>query len=131
MGVRWMRVVLGALLLEIVLVVTLVPLSFVNLTLFLIAVPIGAFAFGHLVTWWVLRKHPSNALLHGTLIGLVATAIYFGLVLAQPDGLASAVATYGVPLFWFSQLTRIAGCMTGGMHVQRRASTPRSAAGAI
>lgn len=58
MPVRWMRVVLGALLLEIVLFVTLVPLTFVSTTLFLTAVPIGLFVFGYLVTKWVLRKCP-------------------------------------------------------------------------
>jgi len=31
MSIRWIRVILGALLLEVVLLVTLVPLSFVNM----------------------------------------------------------------------------------------------------
>lgn len=113
MSIHWMRVVLGALLLEVVLVVALVPLSFVNMTLFLTAVPIGAFVFGYLVSWWILRKVPSAPLLHGALIGIVATAMYLGLVFAQPGGFSSAVGTYGVPLFWFSQTLRIAGCVAG------------------
>ena len=122
MNIRWMRVVLGALLLELVLLVTLVPISFVDLTLFLTAVPIGCFVFGYLVTRWVLRTLSSGALLHGGLIGIAATAMYFGLVVSQPDGLASAIQIYGAPLFWFSQAMRIAGCLAGGLHQQRRAA---------
>jgi hypothetical protein len=119
MNIRWIRVVLGALLLEGVLVVTLVPLSFVNRTLFLTAVPIGVFVFGYLVSWWILRKVPSARILHGALIGIVATAMYLGLVVPQPGGLAAAVSTYGAPLFWFSQAMRIAGCVAGALRNPR------------
>jgi hypothetical protein len=48
--------------------------------------------------------------------------MYFGLVVLQPDGLSSAIAVYGMPLFWFSQSMRVAGCVTGAMHGQRRAA---------
>jgi len=113
MSIHWMRVILGALLLEAVLIVTLVPLSFLNKTLFLTAVPIGVFVFGYLVSRWILRKVRFAPLLHGALIGIVATAIYLGLVFAQPGGFAAAVSTYGIPLFWFSQAIRIAGCVAG------------------
>ena len=120
MSIRWMRVILGALLLEVVLLVTLVPLSFINMTLFLTAVPIGAFVFGYLVSWWMLRRVPSAPLLHGALIGVVAMAIYFGLVFAQPGGYAAAVDTYGAALFWFGQALRTAGCIAGAARNRRR-----------
>jgi hypothetical protein len=61
-------------------------------------------------------------MLHGALIGIVATAMYLGLVFAQPGGFAAAVGTYGVRLFWFSQAMRIAGCVAGA------ARNPRPAA---
>jgi hypothetical protein len=127
MSIRWMRVILGALLLEAVLAATLVPLSFVlvNRTLFLTAVPIGVFVFGYLVSWWILRKVPSAAMLHGALIGIVATAIYLALVFAQPGGFGAAVGTYGAPLFWFSQAMRIAGCVAGAARNPRPAA-PRA-----
>ena len=92
MKIRWLRVVLGALLLEIVLFAVLVPISFLNATLFLIAVPIGVFAFGYLVTRWLLKKLSTRLVLHGAFIGMVATVMYLGLVLAQPGGIAAAVA---------------------------------------
>ena len=120
MKIRWMRVVSGALLLEIVLFAVLVPISFVNVTLFLIAVPVGVFAFGYLVTRWLSKPLSTHLVLHGALIGLVATAMYFGLVLMQPGGLGAAVAVYGAPLFYFSQAMRIAGCVSGALHEQRR-----------
>ena len=41
-------------------------------------------------------------------------------VLAQPGGIAAAVTVYGAPLFYFSQAMRIAGCVAGAMHEQRR-----------
>jgi energy-coupling factor transporter transmembrane protein EcfT len=121
MSIHWVRVVLGALLLEIVLFAVLVPISFVSTTLFLIAVPIGCFVLGYLVTRWLLRSISSGLLLHGVLVGIVATAMYFGLVFMQPEGLSSAIAVYGAPLFWFSQAMRIAGCVTGALHSGRRA----------
>jgi len=52
-------------------------------------------------------------MLHGALIGIVATAMYLVLVFAKPGGFAAAVATQGVPPFWFSQAMRIAGCVPG------------------
>ena len=79
--------------------------------------------FGYLVCWWILRKVASAPMLHGALIGIVATAMYLGLVFAQPGGFAAAVGTYGVPLFWFSQAMRIAGCVAGAAR-NPRAATP-------
>ena len=120
MGIRWVRVVLGALLLEIVLIVTLAPLSFISQTAVIAAVPIAAFGWGLVVSAWILRKVPSALLLHAVLIGVVATAMYFALVAATPGGFAGAVAMYGVPLFWFCQVMRIAGCAAGGAHLELR-----------
>ena len=115
MRIQWIRVVLAALALELVLFAVLVPISFVNMAAFLVAVPIGAFVFAFLVTSWLLKPVVSAVLLHGVLVGVVATIMYFGLVAAQPGGIAAAVATYGVLLFWFSQALRVAGCIAGSL----------------
>jgi hypothetical protein len=122
MNIRWGRIILGALLLEIVLFATLVPLSFVNTTLFLTAVPIGVLVFGYLVSWWVLRNVRSAPVLHGVLIGILATAMYLGLVAAQPGGFRVAIQMYGAPLFWLVQLLRVAGCAAAGARIARRLS---------
>ena len=128
MNIHWIRVVLGALLLELVLFVVLVPIGFVNTTIFLVAVPIGCFVFGYLVTKWLLRTMTSGWVLHGALVGIVATAMYFGLAMMGPGGLAAAVATYGAPLFYFSQAMRIGGCVAGALQQQRRAAAGLSPA---
>jgi hypothetical protein len=120
MKINWIRVVLGALLLEIVLFAVLVPLSLVSMRLFLVAVPIGCFLLGAVVTSWLLRTTPSDLLAHGTLVGLLATVMYFGLVFSSADGFQGVVAVYGAALFWFSQVMRIAGCVAGAAHQQRR-----------
>lgn len=120
MRIRWIRVVLGAILLELVLLVTLVPVSFVDMTAFFIAVPIGCFAFGYLVTWWLLRKMSTDLLLHGALVGVVATAMYFALASSQPDGIKATIAVYGPTLFWTVNALRVAGCVAGAAHRQRQ-----------
>jgi hypothetical protein len=113
MSVRWMRLTIGALLLEIILMIALTPLSVIGRTVFLTAVPIGVFVFGYLVSWRILRAVPSAHLTHGTILGVMATAMYFGLISAAPEGFQGAVRMYGAPLFWFCQAMRIAGCVAG------------------
>jgi hypothetical protein len=52
--------------------------------------------FGFGVTWWILRKVPHRPVMHGALIGIVATAIYILLIIPSPGGLQSVVTMYGV-----------------------------------
>jgi hypothetical protein len=122
MSIHWLRVIGGALLLELVLLVTLVPIGFLGENAFLTAVPIGCFVFGYLVTLWILRKVMSGFVLNGVLIGVVATTIYIGFILVQPNGWSTVVAMYGAPLFYSSNALRIAGCAAAGAHLQRLAS---------
>jgi cytochrome c oxidase assembly factor CtaG len=120
MGIRWGRVIVGAFLLEIVLMVTLTPLSLLSSTVFLTAVPIGVFVFGYLVSWRILRQVPSRPLTHGALLGVLATAMYVALISAAPGGFQGAVQTYGAPLFWFCQAMRVAGCLAGAVRTDPR-----------
>jgi len=118
---HWLRIVLGALLLEVVLFAVLVPLDpLFGETVFFVSVPIGCFVFGYAVTFWLLRPLTSEFLLHGALVGLLATAMYLGLATGAPGGIPAAVALYGPPLFWLSQGLRIAGCVAGAAHQERR-----------
>src|SRR5690349_23971572 len=85
-GLRWIRIVGTALLLELTLFVVLVPLGVVfgmpgagtgtNFTVFFTAVPIGCFGFGALFGWWMGRRIPSRHAVHGVLLGVVACVIY-------------------------------------------------------
>ena len=124
---HWIRIVLGAFLLEVVLFVTLVPLGEVlpspfrmdpaertaDTPLYFAAVSLGCLVFGYLVTRLILRPVTARRVLHGALIGALATAIYVGVAAASPDGLAAVVAGYGTPLFVLINALRIAGCVAG------------------
>ena len=118
---RWGRIIAGAFLLELVLIIVLVPplvlLGPEKVTPF--ASP-AVFIFGFLVAWWILQKVPQRRVLHGALIGILATAIYLLLSLANPDGLSSVVAMYGVPMFIIGNGLRIVGCIVGGYALDRR-----------
>src|SRR5207248_733671 len=123
MTIYWGRVIGGAFLLEVVLFAVLVPISAINQTLFLIAVPVGAFVFGYLVSWLVFRKVRSDLWGNAALLGVLATVMYLGLVIASA-GIGAAIATYGIPLFVFANAMRVAGCLAAVFVLHRRAAAP-------
>ena len=124
-NIQWGRVIGGAFLLELVLFVVLIPLGIAmtpeggqmtDSTAFLAVVMVGVFVGGAVVTAWILRKTTTGRLLHGTLIGVFAALIYFGLAAAQPGGVAAVIASYGPFLFWLGQVLRLGGCMAGALY---------------
>ena len=125
MTIYWGRVIGGAFLLELILFAVLVPIGAVNRTLFLLAVPIGAFVFGYLVTWWMFRMKRSAVWVNSALLGLLATVIYLVIVVAS-TGIGAAIATYGLTLFAFANAMRIAGCLGAAFYFQWRAATSAS-----
>ena len=121
MKIHWARVVIAAFVLEIVLFVTLVPIGQVfGTTVFLIAVPIGCLVFGFLITFLFTRGIKARTVLHGLLIGVLATIIYLGLVVGSPGGMAIAMSTYGPFLFVFYNGLRIVGTVLAGLVCQRK-----------
>lgn len=120
MTIYWGRVVGGALLLELILFAVLLPIGALSQTLFLIAVPVGAFVFGYLVSWSMFRMRRSAVWLNSALLGLLATAIYLSIVVAS-TGIGAAIAAYGLALFVFSNAMRIAGCLGAAFQLQHRA----------
>ena len=118
MSVYWGRVVIGAFLLEVVLSAVLLPVRLVSITAFLVAVPIGAFVFGYVVTRLMLRKVAGSVWLNAILLATFATMIYLAIVMASPGGLHVAVGIYGGPLLLFSNAMRIAGCLAAGFQIQ-------------
>ena len=137
-GIRWGRVILGALLVEVALFVVLIPVAMAvnnpfftaadttstDFTTFFVAVLISCFAFGFLAAMWTVRPLTSRFALHGTLVGVIATAMYLGLGMLQPGGLPPIVAAYGSVYFYLAQGLRIAGAAAGasyqGTRRQRR-----------
>ena len=115
---RWGWIVAGAVILEVGLIILFVPmLRFMDISRLAPFAGIGTFGLGFLVSWWVVRKVPGRRLLHGALIGVLATIIYVGLCMTNPDGgIASVVAMYGPVLFVVGNGLRIVGTMAGAWY---------------
>jgi len=119
---RWGRIIGGAFLVELVLVIILVPpLQLLGPAKVIPFVAPAVAILSFIVTWWILRKVPQRQVLHGALIGIVATAIYIGLCLVNPDGIQSVIAMYGLAGFIAGNGLRIVGCMAGGYALKSRA----------
>jgi hypothetical protein len=128
--IHWSRIVGGAFLLELVLFLVLIPIgiafmppggTMTDSTAFLIAVPTGCFVAGAAVSAWILRKVTAQRVLHGALLGVLATLIYFAICAVSPGGIPAVIAGYGAFVFWLSQVLRIAGSIVGAA---ARRSTP-------
>jgi hypothetical protein len=126
--IRWLRVVVAAFLVEVGLVVTGIPplLVFGDIVLTTV-VPVLCVVVPFVVAWLATRKLSDARVLHGVLIGIVATAMYFVLVVAQ-GSIAEAAAAYGLPLFICVNALRIVSAAAGGYFADRRAAAVPSAA---
>jgi hypothetical protein len=114
---RWGRIIGVAFALEVVLFVTLVPLQpLLARNTWFAAVTVGCALFGYIAGRLAARGLPSQAVLHGLLVGILATMIYLVICALAPGGIAAAVAVYGAPLFVLLNALRIAGCTAGAVH---------------
>jgi hypothetical protein len=125
--IRWGRIVIGAVLLEAVLIVAAIPLlGFVanplapgaqnasgDYTIFFVSVTVACFVVGTLAGWWVARPLSSQFMLHGALTGIVATAIYLAICSIPPTTIPAVVAAYGPFWFFLANGLRIIGATLG------------------
>ena len=126
--VRWLRVVIAAFLVEVGLLVTGVPLLLlIGHIVLKTVVPVLCVVVPFVVAWLATRKLPHARVLHGALIGIIATAMYFVLVVVQGP-IAEASAAYGLPLFIGVNALRIVSAAAGGYFGDRRALAAPSAA---
>jgi hypothetical protein len=121
MKIYWMRVVAAAFLVELVLVALTIPLLAVVTMQVLVpfVAPVCAivgFPFG----WWAVRRAQSGFVLHGTLVGIVATLIYLGLIFGQAGSLTPVIAVYGPFWFFLANAAKILGCVAGAFVSGRR-----------
>ena len=132
--IRWGRIVIGAVLLEAVLIVAAIPLlGFVanplapgaqsasgDYTIFFVSVAMACFVVGTLAGWWVARPLSSQFMLHGAMTGIVATAIYLAICSIPPTTIPAVVAAYGP--FWFvlANGLRIIGATLGSAYQGRK-----------
>jgi lipopolysaccharide export LptBFGC system permease protein LptF len=112
--------VIAALLVEIGLVVTALPfVPLIGDQAFFVAVPIACVVVPFVVVWLATRKLRSGHVLHGLLIGIVATLMYFALVIGT-SSIAEASATYGTSLFVIVNSLRLLSAVAGGYVASRR-----------
>lgn len=119
--VRWLRVVIAALLIEagLMAMLPLVPLLGQDLVL-KVVVPVACLVIPFVVAFVATRALATARALHGLLIGVVATGMYFALV-AGVSSIAEASASYGLPLFLGVNALRIVSAAAGGYFADRRA----------
>lgn len=121
-SIRWLRVVIAAFIVELGLVVTTVPfLLLIGDRVFATAVPVACLVVPFVVAWLATRKLPARRLLHGVLIGAVATLFYFVLVIGT-GSVAEAVGSYGLPLFIVVNAVRVLSAAAGGYAAERGAA---------
>ena len=127
MRIYLMRTVGAAFLVELVLVALTIPVAALfGMDAFLPFVPVTCLAVGFPFGWWAARKLQSGFVLQGTLVGIVATLIYFGLVLGQFGSVKPVFELYGPFLFFLSHAAKILGCAAGAYACGRR-RMPRTA----
>jgi len=121
MKIRWGRVVVAAVLFEVVLIaITIIIVQFMELEAVLPFVPPLVFVVGFPFGMWVVRKSSSGFVLHGTLLGVVATLIYLGLIFGQDGSLTPAIKLYGPVSFFLANALKILGCVAGAYAAGRR-----------
>ncbi|HXS79868.1 MAG TPA: hypothetical protein VN818_06265 [Gammaproteobacteria bacterium] len=127
--VRWLRVVIAAFVIEVGLIVTTLP--FIPLLddalVFRVVVPLACLIVPFVVTFFATRPLPTARVLNGLLTGIVATAMYFVLVVVA-SSIDEAVASYGsVALLAGVNVLRIVSAAAGGFTADRRAAAPSAA----
>lgn len=121
MKIHWLRVVIAAVLFEVALIaITIVVAQFMEIEAFLPVVPAVVFVVGFPFGMWAVRKAASGFVLHGTLVGIVATFIYLALVLSQYGSLTPVIDMYGPVSFFLANALKILGCAAGAYAVGRR-----------
>jgi hypothetical protein len=125
--IAWGRILLGALLLETLLLVVTIPIGEISGSPFAFSVgsrardshvffaagPLACAGVGYVVGRWVTRRVARNRLLHGILLGATAIGLYFGLITFRPGGVLLVIDEYGPLWFAVAQSFRILGCVAG------------------
>ena len=127
--VRWLRVVVAAFLIEVGLIVTTLPfiLIIAQAVVFKAIVPLACLVVPFVVTFFSTRPLTSARALNGLLTGIVATAMYFVLVVVA-SSIDEAVASYGsVALLAGVNVLRIVSAAAGSFTADRRAAAPSAA----
>jgi hypothetical protein len=115
--IRWGRVVLGGVFIELTMLGIIVPVNAISEPTAYYLVPILALATAWVFGYWAARPVQSHFVLHGVLAAAVASLIYVVLTTAA-----------GVPvplLFHLSHGVRLVGGAVGGAYAARQAISTR------
>jgi putative membrane protein (TIGR04086 family) len=111
--IRWGWILLGGFLAELVIFLAVIPLSLVvGQQSLLYTAPIASFVAAFVFGIWVARKAQQRRVLHGALVGIVATLIYVGMGLGRPEPFAYLVA----------HVLKVLGGGSGGFVALKRAN---------
>jgi len=91
--IQWIRVLIGGFLAEVSVIAVVIPFLLIfgqHSLLYVAPVASLAMCFGFAI--WVGRRLEFGFVLHGALVGVVATLLYVGLTRARPEPLAYIVA---------------------------------------
>lgn len=92
-GIHWLRVLIGGFLAEASVFAVVIPVLVISgQHALLYAAPPASLVMCFLFALWVGRRIESRFVLHGMLVGVVATLLYVGLTLARPEPFAYLVA---------------------------------------
>lgn len=91
--IRWLRVLIGGLFVEASLFAVVIPVLKVSgQHALLYVVPVASFAMCFVFGLWVGRRVESRFVLHGMLVGIVATLLYVGMTRAHSEPFAYLLA---------------------------------------
>jgi len=111
--IRWGWVLLGALLANVAVTALITPIALLDgpERLGYVAPP-SSFVGVLIVGYWIARKAPQRAVVHGLLVGLIAMLIYLPVELSQEVTFAH----------YLSSALKVLGGVAGGFVVARRAA---------
>ena len=114
--IHWVRALIGGFLAEAAVFVIVIPvLMTAGQHPLLYIAPIASLVMCFLFAIWVGRRLESGFVLHGVLVGVVATLIYLALTRAQPEP----------PAYLLAHALKLLGGAAGGLVASRRRAAPQ------
>jgi len=108
---RWGWILLSGFLAELLVFAVVIPLSLVaGQDSLLYSAPPASFIATFALALWTARKTPQRRLLHGTLVGVVATVIYIAITMGRPEPVA----------YLFAHVLKLLGGALGGYVAAKR-----------
>lgn len=110
-GIRWLRVLLAGFLAEVLVIALVIPFALLlGKNTLTYTAPAASLLACFVFAIWVSRRLDSRFVLHGVLVGVVATLIYVALTRGRPEP----------PAYLFAHALKLLGGCAGGLVAARR-----------